>query len=184
MTLVATLKVRKYPILLGDILISSETKPENMISMPTIGDCSSPYLAKGHYLTGLTRKVHIVNSNLAVGWSGLKISARTIIRNMVEYFKDEKITLERIEEYFSNYDGKEKYDVSIIGVLIDERRQFKRFDWRASKHFFSKDNPSYIAGSGCVHFIEFAERNHHLLEESSGSSDPLREALERTLLNW
>jgi hypothetical protein len=78
MTLVASIMFDNVPILMGDILVSSETDRGQDVHIPTVGNKN---VASKYKASNLTQKLIIINDYLVVGWAGSLITAKTIIRD-------------------------------------------------------------------------------------------------------
>lgn len=100
MTLIATLTISNLPVLIGDALLSGEESGQN-ITIPTIGNISEVFPeGSGYTITGLRQKINIIDDNLAIGWAGSYIAAKTIISELKRQSNSQKFTRESIHQFF------------------------------------------------------------------------------------
>jgi hypothetical protein len=152
LTLVAVAVSDKWPILFGDLLLSSSVPPAKEISLPTQNISPSKREQSDFWITGLTQKLCIITDCLAVGWSGTKITAKTIIHEMTKSFTPgQPVSLGEVEAFFKQIDYGD--DVSIIGMALGEGR-ISRFGWKAQKHTSTLFDEIRVAGSGSEHFLQ------------------------------
>src|SRR3989338_8969394 len=90
MTAIAGFNINRCPILLGDLLVSTRGD-ENLktnLSIPTIGEIEKIFpRGPGIIPTKLTQKVALLNDNLTLAWSGIKLSAQIIINALLREAK-------------------------------------------------------------------------------------------------
>lgn len=72
MTLVAAVSPYQMPVMIGDLLVTSETTGQEVEQLPTLGNL---FFLKRHpdefkYISGFSQKIAMINDNMAVGWSG------------------------------------------------------------------------------------------------------------------
>jgi len=100
MTLIATLTISNLPVLIGDALLSGEESGQNL-AIPTIGNVSNVFPeGSGYTITGLRQKINIINENLAIGWAGSYIAAKTIISELKKQSNSQKLTRQSIHDFF------------------------------------------------------------------------------------
>lgn len=122
MTLIASFETDGFPILLADILISSSEAPNVALPFPTRGSFDLPLAPDGRmFLTYFKQKIHIVNRNLAVAWAGSYIHAKSVIRDLEEYFSKHEVTDENLDEFFKD-DALFENNEFVLNYIDDEDR--------------------------------------------------------------
>lgn len=98
MTLVASLVVDKFPLLVGDLLTSGpETGDE--IYIPTTGSHTGVFPAgSGWTIRVLVQKIAVVGDNLIVGWSGPRFAAKTLIKELIAQNSSKPFTFELLRD--------------------------------------------------------------------------------------
>ena len=81
MTLIASLVIEGYPVLLGDLLLSTKESDSDIskmrIKIPSLGNI--PVSQDGYYISGLSQKLSLIGDRIALGWAGSRIVAKIII---------------------------------------------------------------------------------------------------------
>lgn len=163
MTVVIGFIIDTNPLLIGDILISSEEIVGKSIDLPLIGDVRNVFPeGSGYVPTSLRQKLAIISDDLAIGWSGTKIAAKTIINEMIELNKRTPFTKETFEEFINNIDPIiVKQGFSFVGFLNNrETSEILRFRISNDKNFkeFRDDNGCVVLiGSGTDELLNFIE---------------------------
>jgi hypothetical protein len=81
MTLIAQLSVNRAPFLIGDVLLSSETKRGVKVNLPLVGDINQILTDRGFiFEVGFTQKINIKSERVGVGWSGQAVQAEKALR--------------------------------------------------------------------------------------------------------
>jgi hypothetical protein len=76
MTLIAQLSVNNAPLLIGDVLLSSEVNTGLKVSLPLVGNVNEVLAKHGQpFEVNFAQKLHVFSDNLAVAWSGSAIEA-------------------------------------------------------------------------------------------------------------
>lgn len=124
MTLAVRLSVNKYPLLVADLLLSSEeTEKASIIHVPTVGNHTQIFpQGCGYTITGLRQKIALIGDNLAIAWAGNRIFAKTIIKEMIVINTDNPFTIDTLSTYFSNLPSIETNGVHFIGHVKKGRR--------------------------------------------------------------
>jgi hypothetical protein len=124
MTLIATLTISNLPVLIGDALLSGEESGQNL-AIPTIGNVSNVFPeGSGYTIKGLRQKINIIDDNLAIGWAGSYIAAKTIISELKRQSNSQKLTRESIHYFFRKiYRNPSKWGanqgVAFLGYIAD-----------------------------------------------------------------
>jgi len=156
-TLIASAFVGNRPFLFGDLLISIKANSGgHKIHLPVqevqfVRDI-------GHNITSLAQKLCIVTPNLAVGWSGSKIVARTLIKEMMEHFTNAgPVTFDELDKFLLALDFPEIRDVQLVGLAHEGNNFVRDFHWNAKAHKSVHFGEMQLAGSGSDHLIEMLQ---------------------------
>lgn len=135
MTLVAGFQYDDVPILLGDFLISA-----------------------GADQSVLRKKVHLISSNLVVGWANDLWAARPFLKDLFTRFKDQQVQRPVLENFLRNYPTRDlgALSVQIVGWLIDDKPRC--FFWRSDYPLEIYYAPQHFVGSGAETFKEILSR--------------------------
>jgi hypothetical protein len=101
MTLVAAFKNRGVPLLLGDFLLTD----------------------KHRRASGLRKKIHLLSSNLAVGWTGAFVTAKTVLTDLHQEFRESRLTHKDVEYFLSHYPHSELGSgaAHLVGWVVDDK---------------------------------------------------------------
>src|SRR5215211_6739040 len=81
MTLIAKLSINNVPLLLGDVLLSSESRTGLRANLPLVGDINKVIADRGFaFEVSFAQKVNILGDRLAVAWCGPAMQAEREIR--------------------------------------------------------------------------------------------------------
>lgn len=117
MTLIAGFLTSGCPILMGDLLISSNDKLEKELVFPTVGKISNKDLSNTEYRpTEFCQKINILSRQLAIAWAGRKIDALTFIQEVGRANLHKDPSREALLKLFHEIDGG-RGKFSIIGIL-------------------------------------------------------------------
>ncbi|MDQ6981590.1 MAG: hypothetical protein Q9M08_01090 [Mariprofundus sp.] len=180
MTLIAAMRVNQIPIILGDLLISRETKDDDLpsVSIPSLHSVNT-YLGEDSQLqvVGLSQKVNIISENFCIAWTGRKYQARALIRHLHKKCGGRTVTVKEFKELLDQYPIEKMDDLDCIAYLYDyETKGF----WRKNRNIpmFELDSLEdvQVGGTGTPKFIQTIERikDGHIegeytsLEESLG----------------
>src|SRR6266550_4655856 len=97
MTLIAAFQHDSVPLLLGDFLL-------------TVQDS-----------IGTRKKVHLISPNLVVGWTGSKLAARTVLKELNDEFRDQHVTCAALEDFLTHYPTSDlgSLDTHLVGWVVD-----------------------------------------------------------------
>ena len=119
MTAIAAFKVNNVPVIIGDILLSTEGDKGFSIILPGSGENSKSFSESrkiAFYPAKLSQKVTIINENIIIATAGnLKVSV-----DFVKYLKDDiklntEPTWENTQQIFNNFDYDEtKYEFAFV----------------------------------------------------------------------
>lgn len=122
MTLIATLCIDNYPVLVGDLLLSGPERA-NVMAIPTIGDVRDVFPeGSGWSIVGLRQKINIIADNCIIAWAGSECAARTVAVELMNMSAKEPLGLDSIASYFLTLDaGIRDQGVSFVGWVKDPK---------------------------------------------------------------
>lgn len=163
MTVVIGFLINNHPLLVGDILLSSEEIVGKSIDLPLTGDVRNIFPeGSGFVPTGLRQKLVVIGDNLALGWSGTRIAAKTIIKEMIEHNDRTPFTKETLDAFIKNIDRiVTEQGFSFVGFLRDPETSgffmFNSYTHEEPKKFTSEDGGALIIGAGGEELLNFIE---------------------------
>lgn len=154
MTLIASFQSGSTYILVGDLLISSDRKREMPLDIPTRFSKNQP--KANLQFSGLSQKLVIINDNLAVGWSGTRINAKSIIHHVKDNIQS-PYSGEQILELVAS-SGLSEGELKSIGLIFyahnAEAMQLICQDYLVGETVFPNGNKIKYSGSGVFHFFD------------------------------
>lgn len=105
MTAIVRLAINKYPLLIGDLLLSAPESVGIRVAVPTVDDLSTVFpKGSGFTPSGLRQKITVIGDDLAIGWAGSGLAAGSIIKGLVERYRQEPLTYDSTKDYFESVD--------------------------------------------------------------------------------
>lgn len=163
MTFITAYLEEGIPVLLGDILLTNYTENVDHVNgleiIPTIGETKNVYEPEwGVSISGLRRKLCIVNDKVALAWTGDSIAAQVIISEIKNLFAS-NFDNEKLFDYL-------RYDVDylaslsciIIGWVVTDGSPLA-FKWDSSTPKDIITGTFFAEGSGARYAQEFRLAN-------------------------
>lgn len=126
MTLVARLACCGMPLLIGDVLVSSENTPSTDLSIPTTGKAYKAFVQSRDKTTevlpapvALTQKVSIIGRNLAIGWSGKRVAAQSLFKLLDSQSEKQPFTSTSLREFVAGLSNVLLEEVQAAGFILD-----------------------------------------------------------------
>jgi hypothetical protein len=172
MTLIAVAALHNWHFMFGDLLLSQPAGPVRAeLHLPTQDVTFSREVGSGHVITGLSQKLSVLNKNFAIGWSGTRIYAKTIIQEIINTFgPDYAMTWSELDRFLRAVDPSLAKEVSMVGMLwerdTNEIVHFG-FGWDAKNVASPVFDGLWLAGSATEHWLEILK----LYAASSSSED-------------
>ena len=146
MTIIAGFSKDGCPILIGDILLSTEDDSEIEIVLPTIGRISKDYLSNAKRKpVGLCQKINLLSPKLAIAWAGSMNHAKSFMQKVFENGLNTKPSYEGLQEAFNRIKENEK--IAIIGIYRDGK-EIRMFDFNARPVNFPEGEFRYFRARG------------------------------------
>lgn len=152
------------PILLADLLLSSETQPNHRVALPTVGDLPTPSpLTRTAYPSGLMQKLFVLNDHAMVAWSGTYIAAVTVLKELKEKFSQQPINGPSVKKFFNEFGAENLKGLQFIGVFRDGNG-VSTFGYDTYNFTHEHFGECHIGGSGAGRLIQklYSERTHEV----------------------
>jgi hypothetical protein len=181
MTMVAALWAQKYPVMIGDILLSGPENCNKDVYIPTIGNVDKIFPeGSGYSITGLSQKLTIVNDKLVVGWVGMVAAAMLTIKELMKQSARRDFHLDDIRAFCENdVDSWCWENLGIVGFGNDGTNLFS-FGVNNRCFVSSRFGEAKIVGTGADRFLEIASSIE--LPPPITSMNPLECAISDALL--
>jgi hypothetical protein len=184
MTLISTLVIDKYPILIGDILISGIENLGDKVSIPTIGNVHEVFPeGSGFTITGLRQKINLISDDCVIAWAGDMLPAMLVIKELREIAAKELISFDRLSEYFNNI----REDIQNLGHFqitgwVKEPKGLRSFGFPYCNRYNSSESSHIITyGTGSEMLYESLINFTFSSNLINGSPNVLESAVVKTL---
>ncbi|MDY0873183.1 hypothetical protein [Dongia rigui] len=157
MTLVVATKLFEVPVLAGDFIVSSKGTTVPHMMVPTQPRLPSLMPAGAAWkISGLRKKISIVRPELALGWSGSTIGARTLIRELREYQPITPFTFASLSKFLSTLHDFGSNVVEVVGWVGSDAPT--AFRWCSDCHRQIEAIGDVAIGSGASTWISAQPR--------------------------
>jgi hypothetical protein len=121
MTLIAQLSVNGAPFLIGDVLLSSETRKGLKANLPLVGDINQILAERGApFEVSFVQKLNLFNGRIAVAWSGPLIQAERALRIIAQMSIRPDVTADRIISELEAVERSAIDQLQLIGLVLEE----------------------------------------------------------------
>lgn len=121
MTIIAHFNAFGTRTLLGDLLISSSVKPATEVHLPASRNINERvFLRPNFYFAGLAQKVVLINSRLAIAWSGNYERAATLFSSLEPLRGSASVSSSYLSAVFDSLDQQIKRDLSWIALSSND----------------------------------------------------------------
>ncbi len=158
MTLIASIKPKGSPILLGDLLLSSGTSGAPTVDLPTLGkvqdwdDLTNLNNREKLSHVGLVQKVNILSKNLVVAWAGNYVRAVSILKILRDGLDESNITTDLVLKFIHENRDIIEDKVNLIGLVRMKCGTVRSFYYNANM-FNVPDFAEFIyAGTGSMKY--------------------------------
>jgi hypothetical protein len=135
-----------YPVMVGDILLSTEYYRPTDFSVPT-HDSSLAFPPEFRIVPcGLRQKLVLISDDLVVGWAGEAYPASQLIKTLQERNLQEPFTCDSLKTYLNSLDPTVWQNVELAG-FIKEPNRLEWFDINA-KHLTTGIGEVALLGTG------------------------------------
>jgi hypothetical protein len=191
MTLIAmTVNTRQTdmntPIIIGDILISSELKSDTAI--PTFVKSVDGLLDSNAAMfpADLRQKMYIINDRLCAAFAGSVYEIKLFLEDLKLYFKYHEVSQVNLNTFLDQYDKNAFKESTYIICLLENTNNQTSFFYRWGEFWDGGEVPyfglSYAAGSGKKDFLRFiAEiapgRQKKGIQQGLENTEPLKDMI-------
>lgn len=164
MTLAASLSVRNWPILVGDIMISAPARGRTTLpfNIPTHGNVNARAIPiTDRMVSGLVQKATLITPQLGISWADSEMAVRSVIRDILD--RSRSPTFEDVESVLNSRRGEPGLNLYLAGIFLGEARlegcPFIPFAWDSDNGWESRTNQfpefgdCYAGGTGAQAFL-------------------------------
>lgn len=178
MTIVAALRIEGVPALIGDFLITDVERGADHLWLPTRPNLNDPLYPKlPRRISGLRRKLHLINEHFVVGFTGSVAAGAIIFADLERRFGNDNAapTIEEINRTLNQFNIQCNGNATVIGWTCRSRPRC--FRWSAKPGSSATHVTHAIEGSGSHHFLGILTE-----ARSGGYSGDVKTAYEKALL--
>ncbi len=162
MTLIAQMSVNGAPFLVGDVLLSSETRMGLKVNLPLVGDINQILANNGFpFEVGFAQKINVFDGRIAVAWSGPSIQAKRALQVIADISPRENLTVDNILAELKAINQTKIDQLQLIGLLLEEvigtTVKVSVFALRVPRTEISPFGNAYVAGSGERTFVKLVQ---------------------------
>lgn len=162
MTLIAQLFIRGAPIIVGDILLSTDVRTGLRTDLPLVGNINQLLAERGlSFEVGFAQKVNILSDRLVVAWSGPVDEAERALRILSAVASRHDLTRADIETELLSIDPDRISRLHLIGLLVTDvhghQVSASSFQIRSSRVDVPGLGAVYAAGTGKNAFLRLLE---------------------------
>lgn len=165
MTLIAQLSINGAPLLIGDVLLSSEQRTGLKITLPLVGDINEVLAKNGvPFEVNLCQKVNVLSDRLVVAWSGRMDEAERALRVLSRISTRADLDLDDIKRELNAIDPQQVAHLQLVGTLLGDTEGVKRAAHCFTFGIKATNIPSlgtvFAAGSGRDFFLNLLGRSN------------------------
>lgn len=162
MTLISITSNFGQPIIVGDILTSSEDNSRKVEIPIFLEDVKDKLPVGQKWLPyGLVQKIYIINEQIAVALAGSTYEMKFLLEELRNYFKYKEATFGNLSEFFNEYDFSSHFNESTLFLLFADKtgdnvlfHQFRVGTWKVGASSLFEN--VLACGTGSDFFIEKA----------------------------
>ena len=172
MTLIAQLAVDGVPMLIGDVLLSSESRTGLKVNLPLIGDINQILADRGFpFEVQFAQKINVFDGRVAVGWSGPWIQARRALQVIEAISSRKDLTESAIKDELSAIEPEKIDHLQPIGLILEgsngPRVRYSGFSLGAPYAHIHNFGRVCGAGSGSSAFFELLQKGDWLQRDAN-----------------
>lgn len=170
MTLISATLNHGCPVLMADLLISSD-EAENSINTPTfVNGTEKLFVNKSLKPVGLRQKLYIINDRLSIALGGRGDQMYTLLKRMKAFFANLTFSDDEFDDFIDNYPPEDKEH--LIAITLKYNPTNETFNLRTVGRCTEKKNDRYehvvALGSGAEQFVTFMDQNTKFTTDISG----------------
>ena len=180
MTLIANTSNYNCDILIGDILMTSETRGQE-VGIPTFLGGVDAQLPpeQNFYPYSLRQKIYVIEDQLAVGFAGYESEIKPILEDLRTYFRYKQVTFDNLKAFLNDWDLTQ-FSNSAAYILIAEKNERATIIQHCMIGAWSKGaSKTYeevtACGTGTADFIKAAAQS--IIASGEGNTNHLHETI-------
>ena len=146
--------------MLSDRAYGKKTKPFNIPTHANVNARLPP--ASERIVSGLVQKVTILSPRLALAWSGRRIDALSVFRDILQ--RNQPPTFRDVASVLDERRGEAGMDLYVTGICLEEAQGEARpiigfawdsdIGWKGHKHVFPEYGDCYAGGTGADAYLD------------------------------
>lgn len=127
MTLIAQLSINGAPLLIGDVLLSSEQRTGLKVTLPLVDDINEVLAKNGvPFQVDFCQKVNVLSDRLVVAWSGRMDEAERALRVLSRISTHANLDLGDIGRELNAIDPQRVAHLQLVGTLLGDTQGMMR----------------------------------------------------------
>lgn len=176
MTLIASFTINGYPIIIGDLLISSQAGAIKPCRIPTVGEITNIFPDISTFVpVGLSQKVIIVDDDFVLAWAGNKLQATVAVNIIFERNTHCKLDAKSILELLREFEEDQDFNELSLICMVKEGDKISRSSLRARHLQTNNFGELIVSGTGADCDSIFWYLNQ--LEQNIIEEDPIGSAV-------
>ena len=179
MTLLVAYSPQKFPVLIGDLLLSGKETNGKVTEIPTIGESTQVFPEGcGWAIAGLNQKLVRISDNCILGWSGSRLTALSAIKAIRALQNDRgTLTYSDVQCCVDNLDAElANKGIALVGWIRDEKG-IRGFEIGGRTIEIPGHGRAYAAGSGAELFETTVKAIVQDANVTAGNPNPLEFAV-------
>jgi hypothetical protein len=174
MTLIAQLAVNGAPFLVGDVLLSSETRTGLKVNLPLVGDINQILADRGlPFEVCFAQKINVFDGRVAIAWSGPLIQAERALRVIAALCSRSDLTADDVLAELRAIDGSAIDRLQLVGLVLQEVRgttvEVSLFSLRVPPMDIPTFGQVFAAGSGRDAFLHMLQKADWQSQDSANA---------------
>lgn len=172
MTIICGLYINDFPVLLGDVLLTTGIKNINDdLTLPITGKLPDNFSQEfGFSVSRLRQKVNIIDDKVIVAWAGAMIQATAMIRDIRDLVKEHSPSIEKMRELIQSINPEDKSDLAMIIFVQEDDKLYYYWDsTKAKEQKFIKG--IRYAGTGSPYLEKTLDAMDSATEVDEGAPD-------------
>jgi hypothetical protein len=161
-TLIANSTNYSFPLMIGDLLMSSEEKNSEVQIPVFLKDVENRLPTNQKFFPfRLRQKIYVLTDNMCIGLAGLEFEMRLFLEDIKLYFKFHESSKKEIEKFYNEYDFSNFSGSSLLIMYAEKTKDGHLIHQITRGHWNYKESKMlehlYTCGSGSKTFMEFSD---------------------------
>lgn len=123
MTLIAVYEHHGTPVLLADVILSTEFPNQTVKSVPSVDN-----MHRSFHISGLVQKVYKFGPNLVIAWAGGVLNAKAVVDALEARFGEKPVSATMVQEFLGELP--EADSLQIVGICVNRRHKTELIQWK------------------------------------------------------